>query len=868
MPSKRQNRWYGLDGQSQSRAKSFEQGSGTRKLISLFVLLALILILIQKVSDTKQVEKVGAAIGLFEPNDETLTEVAIEATQELSTRDESSTGDESENARVTSNDWLYEQLQLRSTLGSQSQMQQVMEFLIASASPKEIAALIEQQYSQVELASSAAIDGWLSDASEQLGRWAETLGNLPSDGAAGEMETIRAIAEKLQGSSSALKDLPDDALGRAFRLAIDRRLVLQMQDNQTWRESDHLVSLRTWQRVLQLRTELERGSLTGREIPRVEVMQMVSASNNAVRGIPVRFRGTIALVDERNGHIESKGWPSVDYRVLWLKPDEANSQPVTVYVPVDVLERASFAKLDRIVEVVGFFTKKVAYASQRGPETAPVLFAAALQDPNDTTSKNGIGFARWLRGLPNLKQWQPPQDFNTPFSLVMKTVNQSVGEFAAEDWAYAANSVSEGTLQLLLAAQKHAPEFHQLSESDYAWPVAANIKLKSFEGLATRVERIDVLELLKTKSSPALQAMQRAEQLQFFRVTAQGAEGDEDATVIYCNRLPKEWTNHDKRDAFAQPFVVSGFSFEEKADGATRKAIVVDDVRWQIRLDRSGSVAKNEWKPVLPEHLRYLLELGWDLSFRDELSNLQSPIRPLTSNEREPLFSLIRLVSASGQDTKSSEPQPTASLTKLLENSLAKGSKVRSKPSMEWISGKARVVRATKIPVEKVREQSWLGGDHYFELDCMADIGNVTLEMPTENEPIIYNGEYPITILTRELPDWLQENDVAKGSSADERDELQVLYPRMRVQFRGWFYRFWSYKTQEMTQALGSQHRQIAPLVVSHVLQVGTENSEEKKPTALPSNLPWWIGLAGVGVIWWVVRNRFTPMGRKKITQK
>ncbi len=213
MPTKRQNRWYGLDGQSQSRAKSFEQGSGTRKLISLFVLLALILILIQKVSDTKQVEKVGAAIGLFEPNEELGAEAATETPQEFSSNEESST---------TSNDSSYEQLQLRSTHTSQSQLQQVMEFLLASASPKEIAALIEQQYSQVELASATAIDEWSANALEQLGRWEETLGNAANDGADSELETIRAIEDKLQGSSSSLKELPDDAWGRAQRSLLAR----------------------------------------------------------------------------------------------------------------------------------------------------------------------------------------------------------------------------------------------------------------------------------------------------------------------------------------------------------------------------------------------------------------------------------------------------------------------------------------------------------------------------------------------------------------------------------------------------------------------------------------------------------------------
>jgi len=220
MPTKRQNRWYGLDGQSQSRAKTMEQSNGTRKLISLFVLLFLILILIQTVSDTKQVEKVGTAIGLFEPYGDQGVEAATETTTESDLNEESSTA---------SNDWTYEQLQLRSTLSSQSQMQQVMEFLIASASPKEIAALIEQQYSQVELTSSAAIDEWLANSLEQLGRWEETLGNAANDGADSEVETIRAIEEELQGSSSRLKELPDDAWGRSFRLALDRRFILQMR---------------------------------------------------------------------------------------------------------------------------------------------------------------------------------------------------------------------------------------------------------------------------------------------------------------------------------------------------------------------------------------------------------------------------------------------------------------------------------------------------------------------------------------------------------------------------------------------------------------------------------------------------------------
>ena len=82
----------------------------------------------------------------------------------------------------------------------------------------------------------------------------------------------------------------------------------------------------------------------------------------------------------------------------------------------------------------------------------------------------------------------------------------------------------------------------------------------------------------------------------------------------------------------------------------------------------------------------------------------------------------------------------------------------------------------------------------------------------------------------------------------------------------GWFYRFWKYKTLEMSQAIGDRGRQIGPLVVVDSLQstLSEQASASKSQPSGSSTLSILIGVFGVGAIWWFVRSRFAAKPKLK----
>jgi hypothetical protein len=181
---------------------------------------------------------------------------------------------------------------------------------------------------------------------------------------------------------------------------------------------------------------------------------------------------------------------------------------------------------------------------------------------------------------------------------------------------------------------------------------------------------------------------------------------------------------------------------------------------------------------------------------------------------------------------------------------------------MEWLTCDAKIVRVTRIPVESPIHQSKLGGEEYFQLDCMADIGNVTFEIQTDSDPISYAGEYPLTCLVKKLPDWLLAYQIQDRMDKENAENEDVFFPGVNVQLNGWFYRFWSYRTQELSQALGSQHRQVTPLVVAHNLALLKPRAPDSSGN--PFGVQWLIGIAGIAGIWWFLRWQIKQNERTK----
>lgn len=181
-----------------------------------------------------------------------------------------------------------------------------------------------------------------------------------------------------------------------------------------------------------------------------------------------------------------------------------------------------------------------------------------------------------------------------------------------------------------------------------------------------------------------------------------------------------------------------------------------------------------------------------------------------------------------------------------------------------------RIVRVSRVSVDDPAMAAILGSDRYYQLDTMADIGNREYEDAGDQggdkakEPVVYHKEYPVTCVAIDIPDWLLN---AEGSASVPDSKLEhVWYPRLKTSGAGWFYRFWSYKTQETLQSLGVDHRQRGPLVVLDSLKLGNAESDANGVAKMISNIAnsvtVLIGVLGTLGIWWFVRKSTKPRRR------
>jgi gas vesicle protein len=848
MAPRRRTRWYDSEGQRNVRRAASVETNPTRRLISLVMLLALVLIMIQQVSDPKRVSQVGQAIGLFGPN------AALSQSE----------GPRPEKIEPARNDSMkqvvdrFESLQLHAENEGESREQAAWEYLFKKADQSDLYFLATLSFSETSDQLSDRVTAIVESFREVVNQWKERIQEESNSIPSVDREAIEKLDESLSSvDMDSVKSLL--AANKPLRLALDRVLLSKFGDGKIWMSHEQIPALRTWQRTRFFTDTLTANSIQPDDIPQISVAQLVSTGNSSYRGIPLRFRGTIAGTDQRAGKLNVVGWPSVAYRVWWMKPTEMSNQPVAVYVPVE-LEPATYeGQKDQELEIIGFFCKKVAYAAEKGAEVAPVLFAAKVQRPSPST-RSSSSFAHWLQSHRGIKAWLPPQDFATPRRLLVQAV-----EAAQRNLGEVVSPVKDGptdlALVLLLEAARLAPELQLLGNAGREWQVGEGIGVGQIRGQVTHVKAWPLRDLKSLRNkSLALEAYQRAERNECYELQVEipgGASGLAAVKVI-TNQIPKSWNDHLSKgsNTIRQPIVVNGITVDAQSE-QDASLMIADQVAWMLpSLENPTTTA---WEPPLSKVEDYLLGRGWNLSHRDIAQELQSPAKPIDPLEMEGLYSLMELVSRTTDKNLAFKP---SSIVQLVKSSQAKNVKDRAKTTLEWLECDAKVVRVTRIPVESPLHQAKLGGDHYYQLDCMADIGNVTFEIQTDQEPITYAGEYPVTCLATNLPDWMlayQSQDRLDKENAANED---VFFPHANVQVRGWFYRFWSYRTQEMSQSIGSQHRQVTPLVV---VQEVTLPRPKPSPTGSSfSGLQWLIGLGGAAGIWWFLRRQLNQNNKPK----
>ena len=856
MQPKRKPKWYDSEGQRGTRRVVLQQSNSYRTLISLVLLLGLVLLLTQQFSDTKKVARIGQAIGLFE-KDEVIDDNSLDGSPSLDRSAEISV----EHRR------LFENLQLRSDGDVAFREQSIWMYYFSRLTTEQQDLLFrfflapKSKVAKEELASlmeecSVVLTSWWDRYQDQDNVMPEQLSNAGVN----DSDLIKLMRERLNEWRSNEETVRE--VGSSFRIALDRVLLKRFLDNQNWMSKEQIVALRSWARIRELRYALDEGWITAEQLPTIELSQLMGGENTSYRGVPLRFLGTIASADERTGRLQSEEWNGVAYRVWWMKPSEISPQPVAVYVPIE-LEPSQFeADQESELEIFGFFAKRKAYASQRGPEVAPVLFAAAVRKSSSSSAVKAGAYSRWLSSDVKSSSWLPPTDFATPLRLIKSTlgaVPSSSDNRSIED------PLPARALSLLLTAQKHGPELQTLTTRNQNWDLSEQLKIGTLRGWCNKL-KVWNLDSIKAseENKEVVSTLLREGLTTTYELSVQlSASSAGKQHVVYVSSIPEAWRlmlDGDTLD-LRQPIEVIGFLCSSDIDD--QSYCVGNKVAWKLQPEESEDITKIQ--PEVTDVERYLLQRGWDLSQKDVVQQLQSPAQPLSRQEEDGLFSLLRIANedrAKLRENSSFTPTP---IVQIVKNSLSASSKSKQRPSLLWTECDARVVRVTRIKIDSPAQQRVLGQDHYYQLDCFADIGNVTFEIPTETESITYAGEYPITCVSLDIPEWLRSQQPTADQSleSDASSEIldmetnpnqDVFYPRLNGKVSGWFYRFWSYRTQEMTQRLGIKHRQITPLIVMSDFQIAKSNEQSLSEDTF-SAIVWIAGLVTVGAIWWAVRS-------------
>lgn len=897
MPKKPRDRWYSLDGQAKSRSIAYEKSTGTRRLVSLAMLLALVVILIQRASDVKQIEKVGRAVGLFPASANQGAETdafASTSSHQNGIPDASSAGEqpqeEGNGTPRTEQVLEFESWRLKSAdKALQSRVEMWIELLKpASDQTVELLAALhfrstgdasnpDQESSSSERAIAPEGD-WRDSTRETIQSWLRLTAGEQDSKSDAFRSAYRELAAILDRGAEGKTD------SRDFQLALDHRLLGQFQDNSVWRPSEQIPLLRTANRASGLAERLTTEAWLWNDIPWIQSSQLMSSFSESIRGVPIKLRGTIGKIDDRDGKVESAGWDVFEYQVLWVKPDDATSQPIAVFQPKRPRLTDRKWEVGETVEVIGMYCKRFAYQSQRGSEVAPALIAAGIHLSNELLAAPHGAYAKWLRSLPSVRIWQPPKDVEAPYMAILGAVTASLRN-ASNSQNQTDGPISNQVASLLVESQRLHSLVDTLLASHSPWRVTEDVEIAERSGIVVSAEKIELASVPKTnvEAASGLAALLRSDLQAIYRLrvelfSAQPTTSSSEQAVVskpnridvYCNQIPEAWSVafEGKIAKLRQPVSVRGFLQKHKPeDVSSMECLVTDQVRWQLPESRpeDWDLENTAWQPPIPPPLKHLLERGWSLEQKQYVSSLQRPPRALTSAELPALYSLLRLQSLRNGESRF-EDLNREELANLLKRSLRNQRELGESTCLQPIQTTGRIVRISRIDVDDESQREILGQDHYFQLDCMVDIGNTTFEILTNRAPIVYQHEYPATGLVLALPNWLWQakSPDRAGSIGNELTDTAMSFPRFRFTSSGWLYRFWSYKTEEMSGSLGLQHRQVVPLLVLHELNTPSENTKPPSAPISANKIGWLIPLLAVAAIWYYVRRYSKPPSRPR----
>lgn len=873
----RSDRWYSRSGQRKITSRQKTGVKGTRRLISLVLLLVMVVWVMKKSADPEVFERAFRQLGV---------PLASETKGPRTFLSHSDAGNGVSSPKRTQRGNGSGEL---NTAGDPS-----LEAMSANDSDsKEADSFFEGVWNSLPWGAAdfglAAEAAFVGETNKSAGEGEEGADRpkSPPDGAWSSTDIQLAVEIALTENRE------------EFTKWLDRRLLGDLTDGSPWRGTENTI----FYRLLQKTSVGPKASAELLPVTSYPTLKESLAKNRGTKW--TRFRGTIERVKQVSVRKPQLGIKS--YWSVWLRPSDGSAYPVVVYL-TRLPESIKNEPLDKVkgeLEVYGLPAKLVAYNSIGGVEIAPALCgiasdywvpdaayarakATADSKPSDGLWAVGIaaciacGVVIWIwrrtQNSPQIEEvdadaaqkkkeskrlkfqlgnGKNPSNtamlllccamvWNTPAHSLQAMIPQEVSASQATEAAQYDKAF--GLLNARLTDET-INEVEQYADNESLDTVPFPNSLGRVLFLLDQMGRTELVNL--SKRNPETGVKWRAtswsgwvvgcdliklndtqkewmEQASVYRLRVQVSGLDDSAseTYLFVRRAPSQWLNHK---VLNQPFRANLIQLTDGLYGATSsfhrneapkdgdlstssaKIGIATEVQWMFSDDRSI----NALAPDMPADWKRMLLSGSDLTWLDRARLRQNS--SLSYADRESFYSLLRIATEFRQPSDTEKLGPVA-WAKLSETDLL--TSAQAKWVGRAIEVKGRIARITRLAIDSEESQELAGARFYYELDGFIRLEGKRIviappkdvEQNSENvrtEELVYENEFPFTVVTLNLPEFLTKGLVDRDGVEHQSWELQRW-----VDVRGIYFRNWSYRSDFVSRD-NSRERQMAPLIVA-----------------------------------------------------
>ncbi|MEM6470800.1 MAG: hypothetical protein AAF802_14670 [Planctomycetota bacterium] len=175
----------------------------------------------------------------------------------------------------------------------------------------------------------------------------------------------------------------------------------------------------------------------------------------------------------------------------------------------------------------------------------------------------------------------------------------------------------------------------------------------------------------------------------------------------------------------------------------------------------------------------------------------------------------------------------------------------------EWIALDLKTIRITRVAVERASHQEALGQPYYWQVDASGDLGKTVIQLTRdEGDPIQLSGYYPVTLVSKSLPKFLQ-------SKVEEGVVVALIDEPVRIE--GFFVRLWSYENEFMQQQ--DAGKQVAPLLIASLWKSTLVIRQSSGVEVIGYGLAVFVTASILGTLWWTRRNAIKDRAAKTLTE-